>query len=143
MNLVKYSSLQEFFGPHIKNIPICQDSTKAYITRVLSHYAWENDLSQHSLTLTYHQARQESKFELFQRVADWILFSKITFPTSLQNASEDYYNALAQNSYYTCYRLINRQWILYEELADLFPSLVAEIRSAISSKESFLFSSFF
>jgi len=124
-------NLNGFFSNQINKIPIGQPATKAYIDGILAKPA--KDLSNKSLTIIYSQAKFEYRFDLFQQLADYILFSKIVFPESLNAADQTYYNALAQNSYYTCYRLINKQWVLFEELADMFPAIVSQTRKSISN----------
>lgn len=125
-SLTRINNLESFFiektKPLLKHY---QEATRAYIVNVLKSAKKESkDYSKDSLTIIYSKAKLEQNFELFQNIADWILFTKSVYPISLQGASEDYYNALAQDSYYRCYRLLNRQWLLFEELADKFPQTV-------------------
>jgi hypothetical protein len=125
-SLTMINNLEMFFAERTKNLlKHYQETTRAYIVNVLKSAKKESkDYSKDSLTIIYSKAKSEQNFELFQNIADWILFTKSLYPISLNGASEEYYNALAQDSYYRCYRLLNRQWLLFEELADKFPQTV-------------------
>ncbi len=132
--LLKQSSiqnlvLQDLIAAKTKNLQ-CLEPTKAYIVGVLSEIRKEGkDFSQESLTLAYANAQRLYSFEQFQAIGDWILFAKVMFPSSLTAASPEYYSVLAQESYNRCYRILNRQWVLFEELADRFPEFIASLRS--------------
>lgn len=104
----------------------CQEDTKAYIVSTFisfKQYDPKNNLYGKSITLEYNKAQLEHSFELYQQVGDWILFTKSIYPESL-TASGEYYNSIAQLSYYKCYNIVNKQWKLYQELADKFPLVV-------------------
>ena len=101
--------------------------TRAYIINVLHKPG--KDLSKEILALVYAEAKNRYKFDKFQELADWILFCRAVFPKQLD--SEGYLNSLAQLSYWNCYKLLNKQWKLYEELADSFPKIIEEIKISI------------
>lgn len=128
MELILVSNLENFFCKHTETIP-CLESTRAYICGVFKE-ANKKDLSDQILTLVYAKAKFEHRFELFQNLGDWILISKVMFPEYLNEPSQSYYDAIAQSSYDKCYRMLERKWKLYEELADRFP----EIASALNAK---------
>jgi hypothetical protein len=114
-----------FFNDILKPLS-CRDDTKAYIIGIFSDFqkSIKNDLSKDSITLTFAKARFKNSFELYQKLGDWIFFSQVLFPEHLSgNASADYYISIGQISYYSCYRLLNKQWLLYEEMSDQFSSL--------------------
>ena len=119
-------SLEDFFAEKVKNVP-CEKETKAYLISTFTNFKQTTgDFSKDSVTLKYIQAQSEYNFELYQQIADWILFIKATFPKA-QNASDDYYNTIAQLSYYKCYKMLNGEWKLFEELADRFPVVVKHL----------------
>lgn len=120
--------LNNFFQNRLQNIS-CSPPLQSYIVNVLSSNK-TIDLSQESLTLFFSQAKFSNRFELYQQLGDWIL--KIQSFCKLKENS-DYYNVLAQLSYYKCYKMIN-SWKLYEELADTFPNLVVNIQTEICSE---------
>ena len=136
-SLVMFSSLDDFFSERTRNIQGCQEPTKAYITNVFrttnANFAGE------SLTLIFAKASFEYKFETFQNLGDWLLFAKSVYPSSLNDASPEYYDALAQTSYYRCYRILDRKWVLFEELADTFPRLVRTLQPLMSPFENSAF----
>lgn len=119
--LLQVQNLESLFSESIERLP-CQVSTKAYVSNVFTNNV--TDYSNQSLTLVYSKAKFEYRFDLFQALADWILFCKTMFPENLSGASDDYYSALAQDSYYRCFKMINKKWLLFEELADQFPVVV-------------------
>lgn len=102
--------------------------TSAYIKGVFNEFIYkkEKDLSKDSITLKYIEAKNNLSFKDFQNIGDWILFSKIILPQSI--ISEEYYDTIARCSYYKCYLILNKQWILFEELADKFPELKESIK---------------
>ncbi len=118
----------------------CQPETRAYIVSIFTKYkAAHFDLSKDSLTLTYAQAKDNRDFSVFQNLGDWIFFSKTFAPTHLHHASEDYYQSLGRQSYYSCYQLINRKWKLFEELSDNFVPLERDTREILQKfRPSFL-----
>jgi len=115
--------------------PKCKEETKSYILNVFATPV-KHDLSKDSLTLKYYQALSDHKFQSFQHLADWILFVRSIFPATLNGASPEYYDALAQSSYYQCYKLMQRRWILFEELADIFPVIIESLQDSLKSRES-------
>lgn len=126
--LILNEKLDSIFSESIKNLP-CHKNTKAYITNILTSPNKEGcDFSNKSLTLIYSKAKFEYSFELFQLLGDWILFCETVFPENLNDASKEYYQEIARDSYYRCYKMINKKWLLFEELADRFPILVMNLQ---------------
>jgi hypothetical protein len=123
------TSLESFFVDKVRHIP-CEEDTKAYIVSTFVGFKKcepDHNLYGKSITLEYNKAQLEHSFELYQQVGDWILFTKSMYPESL-TASEEYYDSIAQLSYYKCYRIVNKQWQLYKELATKFPIVVKYLR---------------
>lgn len=126
------SGIESFFVEKTKHLEGCRETTRAYVTKVFITAQKEPaDFSKESLTLVYAAAKSNYSFQMFQSLGDWILFAQSLYPNSLKEASTEYYNALAQDSYYRCYRLLNRQWSLFEELADTFPQLVSSLQTIL------------
>jgi hypothetical protein len=131
--LITSNSVNDYFADRLTQLN-CQETTKAYIVSILSKYKHAAfDYSGESLTLLYNEAQTSRDFVIFQNLADYIFFCESVFPKHLQGASKEYYHSLAQVSYYTCYRLINRQLDVYENLSDEFSSLTAKTRHIIQS----------
>lgn len=114
----------------LKNIR-CEAETKAYIKNIFKEYIRaEKDLSNSSITILYAKAKNNFKFEQFQNIGDYLFFIKSIYPDYLSGASQNYFDIIAQNSYYKCYLILNRQWKVFEELSDSFPHLVDQVQIA-------------
>lgn len=111
----------------------CETFTKSYITGIFLQYlrSAQNDLSQENITLTFAKAREENNFLLYQKIGDYLFFMRSMYPNFLINASEDYYRTVARMSYYSCYNLINKKILVYENMADEFISLEQQARKII------------
>ncbi len=125
--------LIRYFKPTIDKLTYSAE-LNAYLIKLLTEINKSSNYSKDSLTLKYIEAKNKYDFELYQSLGDWILFCQVFAPQHLNNADEKYYNALAQTSYYSCYIILKRQWKLFEELADLYPEVVKNLR--ISTKRS-------
>lgn len=125
--------LIKYFKPVIDKLAYSGE-LNSYLLNLLIHINKSKNFSKDSLTLKYIEAQQNHNFDLYQAIGDWILFCQVYVPQHLNGAEEKYYNALAQNSYYSCYIILKRQWKLFEELADLYPSIVKDLR--ISTKRA-------
>lgn len=122
------TNLNRFFEEVLSDLE-CQDITRIYITSIYGKYkTTEFDLSRESITWMFAQARNKQDFLTYQNLGDWIFFSNTLAPEHLRFASKDYYDTVARLSYYSCYKLINRQWKLFEELSDNFPTLESQVR---------------
>lgn len=129
--LSRNRSITNFFDELLKDVE-CQRDTKAYIISIYAKYKTsEFDLSKDSVTLLFAQARSKQDFLTFQNLGDWIFFANTIAPNHLQFASKDYYDTVARLSYYSCYKLINRQWKLFEEIADNFLVLEREVKEKL------------
>jgi hypothetical protein len=121
-------NVSSFFDELLADLK-CQNDTKAYIVSIYGKYKTaEFDLSKDSITLLFAQARSKQDFLVYQNLGDWIFFANTIVPQHLKFASKEYYDTIARLSYYSCYKLINRQWKLFEELADDFPALEAQVK---------------
>lgn len=128
--MIHYKNLNDFFSEVLTDLS-CERETQSYIVSVFCKYKSSSfDLSNQSLTILYSIGKSKMDFNTFQNIGDWIMFCGSLTPGSLKDASEDYYNQLAQISYYNCFRIINKKWVLFEELSDNF----VEIRKEIQQK---------
>lgn len=111
----------------------------------MSYLSSRNDLSNKSIALLYSDAFFAGDFEKFKNIGDWLFFAKSMYPEHLKDGSEEYYNTLARSAYYKCFKLLNKQWLLYEELADQFPIFTEEIKKSIRAPKQrfFLFNDSF
>lgn len=109
----------------------CRNDTKSYIIGIFNKYKYaRDDYSQHSITILYGEAKASHNFSKYQNLADWLLYAKSFFPKSLNNASEEYYNNIAQISYYYCYKTI-KTWEVYKDLCYNYCTLTKEINQKL------------
>jgi hypothetical protein len=125
------ANINNFFEELLADIE-CQPTTRIYITSIYGKYKTAQfDLSKDSVTLLFAQGRSKQDFLTYQNLGDWIFFANTMAPNHLHNASKDYYDTVARLSYYSCYRLINREWKLFEELADNFLILEEQVKKRL------------
>jgi hypothetical protein len=130
MNII-HRNIPDYFNELLTDLN-CQKETRAYIISIYGKYkSAQFDLSKDSVTLLFAQARDKQDFLTYQNLGDWIFFSNTWAPNHLHNASKDYYDTVARLSYYSCYRLINRQWKLFEELSDNFLTLESQVKNKL------------
>lgn len=128
---VYQGNISNFFNELLNGLD-CQQDTKAYIVSIYGKYKTaEFDLSKDSVTLLFAQGRNKQDFLTYQNLGDWIFFANTMAPNHLHHASKDYYDTVARLSYYSCYKLINRQWKLFEELADNFLVLERQVKNLL------------
>ena len=110
----------------------CDPVVRAYIVGVLSDFKTSKiDYSKNSITSVYSEASFNNDFIKFQSIADWLFLCSSLYPEHLNGASIDYYYSIGQVSYYKCYKLLNRQLLVYEAMSDLFIPLVKNVRKTI------------
>lgn len=128
-----HGNVTNFFEEMLNDLE-CQKDTQAYIIGIYGKYKTAKfDLSKDSVTLLFSQARSKQDFLTYQNLGDWIFFANTIAPAHLRFASKDYYDTVARLSYYSCYRLINRQWKLFEELSDNFLRLENQVKKKLGS----------
>jgi hypothetical protein len=128
-----HKNLTDFFQEVLTDLA-CQDTTRAYIIGIYGKYKnSETDLSKDNITSLFAQARVKQNFLGYQTIGDWIFWSQTYASQHLRFASKDYYDNIARSSYYSCYKLLNRQWECYHELADNFTILEEQVKQRINS----------
>jgi hypothetical protein len=128
---INHKSLSSFFDEQLEDIE-CHQDTRAYIVSVFDKYKnIKDDLSDASITLLFSQARNKQDFITFQKIGDYVFFCNTLAPNHLRSASKDYYDTVARLSYNYCYKLINRQWKLYQEMADNFNYLEYQVKKKL------------
>jgi hypothetical protein len=125
------NNISDFFEESLKDLK-CEPATRAYIISLyVKHKKPDYDLSKHSVSLLFLQARSKRNFLIYQNLGDWIFFCNTMAPQHLKHASKDYYDTIARMSYNSCYYLINREWKLFEELSDNFNQLEAQVKNKL------------
>lgn len=126
-----YTNVNKFFQDVFADLK-CQNDTKSYIISIYDKFkSADADLSNNCITTQFAFAREKHDFMTYQNLADWIFFNNTLYQEHLKNASKDYYDTVARCSYYSCYRLINKQWKLFEELADNFNYIEEEVKNKL------------
>lgn len=126
-----HENITTFFEEMLKDIK-CQQDTRAYIISIYGKYKKSDcDLSKDSVTLLFSQARLKQNFSAYQNLGDWIFFANTMAPCHLKFSSKDYYDTIARLSYNSCYKIINRQWKLFEELSDNFIELESQVKNKL------------
>lgn len=120
-----------FFEEQLQDLD-CHQDTRAYIVGVFGRYRTADfDLSKESITIYFSEARNRHDFSRYQACADWIFLCHTLMPTHLHYASKEYYDTIARLSYYSCYKILNKQWKTFEELADNFIVLENEVANKL------------
>jgi hypothetical protein len=125
MTLVQPQELNIIFENKIKRLNTSFHETKAYILGIYSEHISKNIVisPKESITLKFLES---NSFIDFQNLGDHILFSRTVYPTSLTAAS-DYYDSIAKQAYYKCHVLMDKKWLVFEELSDKFSEFVDAI----------------
>jgi len=125
-------NLSSFFEERLENL-YCDPTTRAYITGIFTKYKTAtDDLScSGSILLTYAEAKNQQSFQKLNNIADWLFWTETVCPEFLNDASKDYYYTIGQLSYYSCYKLTNKKWLVFERLSDEFIELTNETRKLI------------
>lgn len=130
-SVIEVINLNDYISDKIKALK-CHQDTKAYITSIFTKYKTAHfDHSKESITLLYSTAKTDQSFAAFQNLADWLFFSETLFPEHLRHASGEYYQTVARLSYYSCFMLIQKKWLLFEELSNNYPYLVSGTKSVL------------
>jgi len=131
-------SIENLIKPKIDELK-CEYETKSYIVGIFKKYEKSTSglLLDDSLISLYNSARAQSNFRMFQDLGDFIFFMQTLFPAYLKNGSSDYFDTIARSSYFYCFKLLKRQWHVYEEMADDFVSLEKQTRKILSKTITF------
>ena len=132
MMLIGQDVLEQFLDDAIK-LPNCQEKTRSYIISIFASVSIERDFVNESLTFALKDAHDSMDFKSFKELGDWLFFTKSMFPRSLAGADPGYYDSIARTSYYKCFLLLNRKWLLYEELADQFSEYTQTINQSLGA----------
>jgi len=131
-NVEVVSKLGDWFSTKLQCIQY-HDDTKAYVVGVLSKYKKideKEDLSNSSIILEYVYASETSSFASYQKIGDWVLWCSVLHPEHIKDYRRLILNT-GQMSYYSCYKIMNKSWPVYENLADSLPVIVNDVRTAL------------
>jgi hypothetical protein len=124
-------TLNDFFYKEFDSLN-CSKDTKAYVVNIFDQFQKPTfDFSKDSLTILYSEAKFKQSFVIYQQLADWLFICNTLYPEHLNSASTEYYHTLAKISYYSCFKLVNKTWLTFEELADDFTPLSSQAKKII------------
>jgi len=122
-------NINDYFSDLLNDLS-CGNETKSYIASIYGKFKnSKNDLSKDSIVLLFCQARHKHDFSSYQDIGDWIFFSNTIF----NNLNEDLYKTFAKLSFYSCYKMTNKKFLFYEELADNLTILEYEVKEKLST----------
>lgn len=125
----KVTRLEDWFGERLQGME-ASDPVRAYVTAVFSSMkSAQDDMSRDSVVLAYSSARDKGDFAGFQRVGDWTLWVMTFAPESV--CEKQLVVDLGRLSYYSCWRLMRKEWEVYEELADDLPDIFRRARRSL------------
>lgn len=123
-------SLVGFFDERLTKLNV-RDDTRAYVVGVLNdmRMAKNHDMSKQSITLAYFEAIQTGSLVGFQKIGDWVLFSQVMVPESIKERSLTL--EFGRKSYGQCWRILQGQWVLYDELAIRLDEIALDARKLL------------
>ena len=104
-----------------------RDTTKAYVVGVFLDRVKNQNIQDNSIVLAYAHACTTGRFEKFQELGDWILWT-LTFTPEFHSGNQRIVMDLGRRSYETCWRLLRGEWDVFSELADEFPNIIDDVR---------------
>jgi len=112
----------------------CDNDTRAYVAGVLAGFGTraDGDLSNESIVLMYNDARVNGDFSRFQRIGDWVLWVSTLYPKHVAE-NITLVETIGRLSYYSCHRILRREWKLYEELAEDLPRIARDARNELNA----------
>ena len=102
----------------------------AGVLKTLAHPSSNDAFEQRSIVLAYADARLSGDFIKFQRIGDYVLWAETIIPESIA-LDREVVVTIGKLSYYTCYRLTQRSWPVYVELAEQLPAISAAARKRL------------
>lgn len=107
---------------------------RAYVVGVLNKYVGSSidDLSKTSVVFAFAEAKNAGPdaFAKYQQLGDWVLWINSFAPAAVK-PNVAIVEMMGRQSYDACYRLMQRQWKIYEELADRLPAVTRAVHSKL------------
>lgn len=130
MKLECASRLDVWFASRLQDVK-CSEDTKAYVTGIMCRFrSAQDDMSNESIVLAYADAKRSGQFVTFQRIGDWTVWIGSMYPARIEQHRE-VTESIARLSFYTCHRLLNGKWRVFEELADDLPKIVNDVHNCL------------
>ena len=98
---------------------------QGYIVGVLNEFIEPRStmIISESIVLRFIDAKQNPSFQKFQTIGDWLLWVGCMHPKKFES-NMGVYTPIVKESYYTCWRFMNKKWPVYKELADDMTKIV-------------------
>lgn len=103
-------------------------NTKTYIINVLSNPRSLIDFSDRSIVTIYADTKVQPEFTKYQQIGDWVLWISTIHPLNV-SANRDLTETIGQLSYQTCYRMLQKSWPIYDDLARSLPQIIVDVRA--------------
>lgn len=122
MNRIKISSVTdiiEHFEQRLSNAPYPLDdlNVRAYVATTLARFSIDpSPVSTNSVILDLIGALQRNSFTEFQKLGDWIMFSK-TFGIAHAKEHAEVFTSVGSTAYSKCYSLSMNRLDLYDTLS--------------------------
>lgn len=127
--------LDDWFASGLSDLS-CRPDTRAYITGVLARFRSDQVMVRgESVVLEFHLAKQRGDFVSFQRIGDWVLWVGSIHPSYIDE-NRNVVETIGRLSYHTCHRMMNKKWVLFEELADDLSRITHDVRASLKHKFS-------
>lgn len=124
-------SARRWFEERLGDLPQSLE-TKAYVVSVFTRFVGTSvdDMSDESVVLAFMRAQETADFGGFQRIGDWVLWVETFMPDAVKDKRQ-VVETFGRLAYARCFRLLKKQWPLYEELADDLPRLTRLARRSL------------
>jgi hypothetical protein len=122
----RFTRLEDWFCRHLEGVEASPDARAYLVSLFSSMRSTRDDMSRESIVLAFAEARTTGEFQKFQRIGDWVVWGMSFAPESFE--TKEVVIDLGRLSYYACWRMTNKEWRVYEELADDLPRLTKDMR---------------
>lgn len=123
----------DWFFELLKPVPV-RETTRAYLAGVFVDLTKSAGPEISSTVLAYAHACATGRFDKFQELGDWILWT-MTFVPGYHSSHETIVLDVGRRSYESCWRIMRGRWDVFAELADEFPCIVKSIRDKLNDSE--------
>lgn len=119
--------LDSWFAEVLQDVR-CSADTRAYVTGVLASFKTTQQMldPSASIVVSFANARRSGEFSAFQRLGDNVLWLGAFCHQAI--GDHELVETIGRSAYFSCYKILDRKWRCYEELADTLPSIIFDVR---------------
>jgi len=125
----QFTRLEDWFCRRMEGVDVSPDARAYLVSLFSSMKSAHNDMSRESIVLAFSEARLTGQFAKYQRIGDWVMWGMSFTPESFE--TKELIIDLGRLSYYACWRMTNKEWRVYEELANDLPRITTSISSTV------------